>query len=290
MRLWLIIILIIAAVLIILSWPSAPRTSQVEGLRIVSLSPAITEILFELGLGRQIVGAAEYSDYPPEAKQIPRVGAYGEPNIELILRVRPGLVISQRISPEKMKLLQNKISPVCLVLLLKIDTLAEIVESVQKIAQATGTLERGQELVSGWQKKLKELDERFGHLAEADRVRVYVEVGSNPLRTCGPGTYLSEIIRLAGGKNLGDATGSLWPVISSETVVVWNPQVILVSGMTRPEDFKKEISSRLGWENIQAVKTGRIIELGDAYKRQGPRLFDQAEKLANILHAPGPQE
>lgn len=290
MKLWIAIILIIAAVLLILSWPSAQQTAQVEGLRIISLSPAITEILFELGLGPQIVGAAEFSDFPPQAKQIPRVGAYGEANIEIILRSKPQLLISQRISPEKMKLLQTNISPVCPVLLLKLDTLDEIIDSVQKIAQATGTTKRGRDLVAAWQKKLDRLNKRFSHLTQADRVTVYVEVGSNPLRTCGPGTYLSEIINLAGGKNLGDATGSLWPVIASETVVAWNPDVILVTGMKRTGDFKKEISSRLGWENIRAVKTGRIIELSDAYQRQGPRLFDHLQELADLLHTTGPQE
>jgi iron complex transport system substrate-binding protein len=113
---------------------------------------------------------------------------------------------------------------------------------------------------------------------------VYVEVGSNPLRTCGQGNYMSEIIDLAGGKNMGDAaTGSLWPVVASETVVVWNPEVILLLGMKRNEDFRQEMSSRLGWADIEVVKTGRIIELGDAYKRQGPRLFEELDKLAKMI-------
>ena len=286
MRLWLTVILMVAVVLVVLSWPNKVQEDQVEGLRIVSLSPAITEILFELGLGEQIVGVSKYSDYPAEARQIPRVGGYGEPNIELILRAEPGLVISQRISPEKIKLLRNKITAVCPLLVLKLDTLAEIIEGLQKIAQATGTSERGQDLARRWQRKIGELERRYGNPAEADRVRVYVEVGSNPLRTCGLGNYLSEMIRLAGGKNLGDAaTGSLWPVIASETVVVWNPEVILVSGMKRSGDFKKEISSRLSWGNIEAVKCERIFELGDACKRQGPRLFEELEKVAKIIRA-----
>ena len=286
MRLWLTIILIIAVVLVVLSWPNRLQEDMVEGLRIVSLSPAITEILFELGLGGQIVGAADFSDYPPAAERIPRVGGYGEPNIELILRSRPGLVITQRISPEKIKLLENKITPVCPVLVLKLDTLAEITEAVQMIAEATGTTKRGQELAGRWKKKIEKLQKRYGNMGEEDRMRVYVEVGSNPLRTCGLGNYMSEIITLAGGRNMGDAaTGSLWPVIASETVVVWNPEVILLLGMKRRGDFKQEISSRLSWGDIEAVKTGRIVELGDGYKRQGPRLFEEIEKLAEMIRA-----
>jgi ABC-type Fe3+-hydroxamate transport system substrate-binding protein len=95
---------------------------------------------------------------------------------------------------------------------------------------------------------------------------------------------MSELIGLAGGKNMGDAvTGSLWPVVASETVVVWNPEVILLLGMKRSENFEQEISSRLGWSDVEAVKTGRIIELGDAYKRQGPRLFEELDKLAKMI-------
>ena len=288
MRLWLTVILMIAVVLVVLSWPNRLQENPVEGLRIVSLSPAITEILFELGLGEQIVGAADYSDYPLEAEQIPRVGGYGEPNIELILRSRPGLVITQRISPAKIKQLENKIGPVCPVLVLKLDTLEEIIESMQVIAEATNTGKRGGELAERWKEKIEKLQKRYGDLSEKDRVRVYVEVGANPLRTCGQGNYMSEIITLAGGKNMGDAaTGSLWPVIASETVVVWNPEVILLLGMKRRGDFKKEIRSRLSWENIEAVKGERIFELGDACKRQGPRLFEELEKVARIIRANG---
>jgi len=274
----------VAVVLVVVSWPGKLQEDRVQGLRIVSLSPAITEILFELGLGKQLVGVSEYSDYPPEAELIPRMGGYGEPNIELILRSRPELVITQRISPENIRQLQNQIGPVCRVLVLKLDTLEEIIESMQVIAEATNTSKRGQELAERWQKKIEGLQKRYGNLDEKDRVRVYVEVGSNPLRTCGQGNYMSEIITLAGGKNMGDAaTGSLWPVIASETVVVWNPEVILLLGMKRSENFKQEISSRLGWADIEAVKTGKIIELGDAYKRQGPRLFEELDKLAKII-------
>ena len=284
MRVWLTIILMVAVVLVVVSWPGKLQEDRVQGLRIVSLSPAITEILFELGLGKQLVGVSEYSDYPPEAELIPRMGGYGEPNIELILRSRPELVITQRISPENIRQLQNQIGPVCRVLVLKLDTLEEIIESMQVIAEATNTSKRGQELAERWQKKIEGLQKRYGNLDEKDRVRVYVEVGSNPLRTCGQGNYMSEIITLAGGKNMGDAaTGSLWPVIASETVVVWNPEVILLLGMKRSENFKQEISSRLGWADIEAVKTGKIIELGDAYKRQGPRLFEELDKLAKII-------
>lgn len=284
MRVWLTIILMVAVVLVVVSWPGKLQEDRVQGLRIVSLSPAITEILFELGLGEQLVGVSEYSDYPPEAELIPRMGGYGEPNIELILRSRPELVITQRISPENIRQLQNQIGPVCRVLVLKLDTLEEIIESMQVIAEATNTSKRGQELAERWQKKIEGLQKRYGNLDEKDRVRVYVEVGSNPLRTCGQGNYMSEIITLAGGKNMGDAaTGSLWPVIASETVVVWNPEVILLLGMKRSENFKQEISSRLGWADIEAVKTGKIIELGDAYKRQGPRLFEELDKLAKII-------
>ena len=284
MRVWLTIILMVAVVLVVVSWPGKLQENRVQGLRIVSLSPAITEILFELGLGEQLVGVSEYSDYPPEAELIPRVGGYGEPNIELILRSRPELVITQRISPENIRQLQNQIGPVCRVLVLKLDTLEEIIESMQVIAEATNTSKRGQELAERWQKNIEGLQKRYGNLDEKDRVRVYVEVGSNPLRTCGQGNYMSEIITLAGGKNMGDAaTGSLWPVIASETVVVWNPEVILLLGMKRSENFKQEISSRLSWGDIEAVKTGKIIELGDAYKRQGPRLFEELDKLAKII-------
>ncbi len=288
MKIWLTIILIIAAVLVILSWRSTLERSQVEGLRIVSLSPAITEILFELGVGEQIVGASEHSDYPPEAKRIPQVAKYGDPNIELIIRAKPDLVIGQEIAAGKNKLLQSKVGGVCPVVLLKTDTLEEIIVATERIAEATGSEQRGRELVGGWRKTRAQLEKRYGGLADKDRPRVYVDLGTDLLRTCGPGTYLSQMIRLAGGRNLGDAaTGSLWPIVSSETVVVWNPQVILVLGMKRSGGCKERISSRLSWGNIEAGRSGRSVQLSDAFNRQGPRLFEEAEELARIIAGEG---
>lgn len=283
MKVWIIIILIVGAILGGLTWRSTTQ-QQISGQRIIALSPAITEIVFELGLGEQIVGASEHSDYPPEAKQILRMGKYGDPNIELILWANPDLVISQRISSDEMMLMQNELAGVSKFLLLKADTLAEIVESTQRIAQATNTAERGQKLTDRWQRKIEQLEAQNAQLPDEERVRVYVEIGANPLQTCGPGNYLSQMIHLAGGKNLGDATtGNRWPIISSETVVVWNPQLILVLGMKRTGGFKEQISSRLGWDNIEAVRTGRIVELPEEFNRQGPRLFEVAGQLAQII-------
>ena len=284
MRVWIAIILIVGLVLVGLTWLRTPEQRAVQGRRIVSLSPATTEILFELGLGDEIVGVSEHSDYPAEAKQIPTLGQYGEANVEPILKAAPDLVVGQMISPEKSKLLQQSVSPVCKVLLLKVDTLAEIIAATERIAQATGTEKKGKELTDAWQKTVAKMERLYGKLPQSQRVRVYVEVGANPLRTCGRGNYLSEMTELAGGKNMGDAVkGSLWPIVSSETVLSWNPQVILVMGMEKSSNYREQISSRLGWRDIEAVKTGRIYKLGDAFNRQGPRLFAEAEKLAEII-------
>ena len=289
MKLLVAIILAVAVILVGLALLRQPQLRQVTGQRIVSLSPAITEILFELGLGGQIVGTSEYSDYPPAAKQIPQVAKYGDPNIELILQTKPDLVIGQEIGPGKNKLLKTQLAPTCQVLLLKTDTLEDILTATEDIAEATGTKQRGRELLDAWRKTIARLEKRYADLAEKDRPRVYVDLGTDLLQTCGSGTYFSQMIRLAGGKNLGDAAGALWPIVNSETVVVWNPQLILVLGMRPGSDFKKRISARLSWNNIDAVKTGRIIVLGDEFNRQGPRLFEAAEELAQIIAAQHPR-
>lgn len=286
MRILLLVIVLVAAVLIGLSLYRAQETPEVQGIRIVSLSPAVTEILFELGLGQQIVGTSEFSDFPPQAKEITRIGGYHDPNVEQILRLKPDLVVGQRIGQDKIKQLQQKVGAACRLLLVKVDSLNEIMVATVSIAEATGKGEQGKALANSWRATIDGLKSRYGNVGRQDRLRVFVEVSGNPLQTAGPGSYISELIGLAGGHNVGDEAVGLWPVISSETVMKWNPQVILVVGMTRSDDFKKEISSRLGWEGIEAVKTRRIIELGDAYKRQGPRLFEHAEELARIIHGP----
>ena len=212
------------------------------------------------------------------------MGTYGDPNIELILRARPDLLVGQEIAPQKNELLRTQVGAGCRVLLVKTDTLAEIIDSTEQMAEAAMVGERGRELVKQWQQKMAELKERYGSLAQKHRPRVYVEVASNPLQTCGAGTYLSQMIELLGGRNVGDAAGKLWPVISSEMVVVWDPQVILVMGMPRGGDYAQEITSRLGWNGMAAVRSGRIIELTDELERQGPRLFQASERLARMIH------
>ena len=287
MRVWLLVIALVVALLVALSIMRSEPEREVEGQRIVSLSPAMTEILFELELGEQIVGVSAYSDYPPQASRLPEVGSYHDPTVERILKLKPDLVLGQRIGPDKTRLLQEQLDSHCELLILKVDSLAEIMHAAREIAEAAGCPEKGRELAHQWDQSIERLRQRYGQIPEGERIAVYVEIGANPLRTAGDGSYMSELLGLIGARNVGDAVKiNLWPVVSSEAVIKWNPQVILLLGMQRSSNVRQEISSRLGWDRIEAVKNGRIIELPDAYKRQGPRLFAHAERLAEMIHHP----
>lgn len=249
--------------------------------RIVSLVPSTTEILFALGLGGKIAGVDRWSDYPPEAKSKPVVGDLNT-DIEKVLAQKPDLVIggasANRMGVEALRKLGVTVYTV------EPKTIAEVEQSIKEIGRLTNAAAKAEEVVSAMERKRTAVQAKLQEIPDDRKPLVYVEVApASELFTAGEGTFMDELVTLAGGRNaFRDLSG--WAKISSEQVIARNPQVILSThGVTA--DVLKEMENRPGWNGIPAVKERRVIAVDtNLVSRPGPRLADGLEQFAKAIH------
>ncbi|MGB4044293.1 MAG: cobalamin-binding protein [Thermacetogeniaceae bacterium] len=249
--------------------------------RIVSLTPSNTEILFALGLGEKVVGVTSYCDYPEEAKDKPKIGDL-KGNVEAIVASEPDLVLAKGIlnddAVEKLRKLDRP------VLCLDPESIEGVYRAIELIAKATGTNEKGEEIIGEMKEKIDSVEKKVAKIPQEERLRVFIEVGSDPLYTAGKETFVDELVVLAGGINIADDIKG-YQMYSSEAVVKNNPDVIL-SADSYYVDIKQEIKKRAGWEEIKAVQEGKVIDELDTnlLNRPGPRSALAVELIAKALY------
>ena len=264
--------------------PASPPT------RIVSTSPSITETLFALGLGDRVVGVSAYCRFPPEAATRARVGTFLRPDAELIAGLRPDLVVVHEVSTGIDRKLASLGIPFVIV---ERGTLASVFSSIRQIAGAAGAPDRAQTLVAGIERRLAAV-RRAG--AVTPHPRVLFIIGRSPgmladLVGVGPGSYLNDVIDIAGGKNVLAIAGQPeYPRISMETVLRLDPDVIVDTvdmGETEVERRQRQpINERLwhAYGTLTAVKTRRLhAATTDALVVPGPRVVEAAEWVAALL-------
>ncbi|WLD58943.1 cobalamin-binding protein [Salinispirillum sp. LH 10-3-1] len=199
---------------------------QQPAQRIVSLVPHATELMFEIGAGHLVIGAAEYSDYPEAAKAIPRVGDYFALNLEAILSLQPDLVLawhSSNVSSQLETLAQLNIP----IYFTDPQNIAMIAETQRDLGSLTGRAAQGEQVA---QKLLQAMTDLRSEYGDRERLRVFYQVWHDPIFTISNRNFIGELITLCGGENIfGDAT-MLAPQVGRESVVAGNPQVILGGG------------------------------------------------------------
>ena len=249
--------------------------------RIVSLTPSNTEILFALGLGEKVVGVTSYCDYPEEAKDKPKIGDL-KGNVEAIVASEPDLVLAKGIlNDDAVEKLRKLDIPV---LCLDPESIEGVYRAIELIAKATGTNEKGEEIIGEMKEKIDSVEKKVAKIPQEERLRVFIEVGSDPLYTAGKETFVDELVVLAGGINIADDIKG-YQMYSSEAVVKNNPDVIL-SADSYYVDIKQEIKKRAGWEEIKAVQEGKVIYELDTnlLNRPGPRSALALELIAKALY------
>jgi iron complex transport system substrate-binding protein len=261
-----------------------------EPQRIVSMAPSTTEILFALGLGGRVVGVTDYCNYPPVVNELKRngslivIGGYWTPDKEKIAAVKPDLVIGYASVPSHIEVAKTLESMNVTVLLLFPRYLNDVLDNIVLIGKACGKLKEAQELVDKLRARVEGIVEKVHGLP---KVKVYFELWFDPLMSAGPGTFIDELISLAGGENVFHDSQSSWPVVDSEQVMLKNPEVIVLPD-TYMSDYNvsiEQVKSRPGWQVISAVKNDRIYFIDDdIIFRPGPRLVDALETLARYIH------
>jgi iron complex transport system substrate-binding protein len=254
-------------------------------VKVVSMAPSNTEILFAVGAGDQVIGRDEFSDYPAEAAELPSIGGgFGDYNLEAIVDLQPDLVLAAEINtPEQVKALTDL--GLTVFLLANPTSLEEMYTNLLMIADLTGHLEETEVLVQELQDRVAAVDNAVASVEDIPTT-FYELDATDPSApwTAGAGTFIDTLISQAGGQNIASDLEGQYLQLSIEEILVRDPQVILLGdaayGIT-PES----IQERNGWSNLNAVVNDRIYAFDDNLaSRPGPRLVDGLEELAKLLH------
>ncbi len=248
--------------------------------RIVSLTPSVTETLFAVGVGAEVVGVSEYCDYPPQVRRLPKIGSFITPNLEAVVALRPTLVIGLPSSADVREIRALRAMGVATVAVSGDDSLAEIEASIIKIGRATGHQQSAGYLVEQIQARISSIEERLAGVAPR---RVLMVVGHQPLVAVGPGTYLDELLRLAHAHNIADGSAQSWPRLSLEYILELQPDVILDGQMGTDPRAPARFWSR--YPSIPAVRNRRVFGYpDDPVLHPGPRFAQTLELIARLIH------
>ncbi len=219
--------------------------------RIVSLAPNLTELLFELGVGSQIVGVTTYCVYPPETRRIEKIGGFINPSLEKILSLEPTLVFSEHWT-------SSKTVPTLRRLGLKVVevpspfSLAEIYQLMRITGEAIGRAERAEQLIQAMMDQVQQIREKAKSFPR--RPTLYVEIDP-PSWTIGSKSFVNEAVSLCGAQNIFADVSRPALQVSKEVIVVKDPEIILSFDASA-----SEISRRPGWHRIRAVRNGSVID------------------------------
>jgi iron complex transport system substrate-binding protein len=249
--------------------------------RIISLAPNITEILFALDAGGRVVGVTEFSNYPPEAQNLPKVGTYIKPNIERMVELLPDIVIATADGDKEgeVKKLDSLGIPVYVI---NPKDINGILETIREVGKLIGSTDEANELTTVMEEKIRDVRER---VSKYPKVRVLLELGIDPVITISSGTFQDDLIGLAGGINIAAGERVRYPRFSIEEVIVRAPEVIIITSMTSVEDHGQGFKRWSRWETIPAVKDGRIYLIdSDIIDRPSPRIVCGLEALSRFFH------
>jgi len=257
--------------------------------RIVSTTPAITETLFALGLGSRVVGVSTYCHYPPEATTRTRIGTYLQPNLETILRLKPDLVIMEKLAPQTMDQLQR-----ASIRIAQISTgdLATNLQMIEDIGRAAGAATEGKALRTRVEKELGAIRSSIPSTQTRRKVIFIVGRATDKLEgivaSGGRGSYLNELIAIAGGVNVLADSPLSYPKVSLEAILRLRPDVIIDMGdMADTVNVKEEHKQavRKLWSARPELRNTKVEPVAsDIYVVPGPRMVDAARAIYRIIH------
>ncbi len=258
------------------------REIRIQALpkRIISLAPSITEMLFALGLGERIVGVTSYCDFPVEAKRIEKVGDTLNPNLERLIALKPDLVVITTAS--QLERLSEQLSRQGIhVYVVNPQTVREVALSIFGLGMATGTSAQGKKIQDDMLQRIASVEARVESLPKP---KVLYVLQAAPLITAGQKTFITDLIRLAGGQSITGDEPMDYPQLSRETAIARAPEVI-VAPASHGTELVKEEASRKDLAATPALKMNRIVRVNpDWVDRPGPRIVDGLEQLAEGLH------
>jgi iron complex transport system substrate-binding protein len=277
------IIVIVSIVIVALLFLYKHSISSEKRLRIISLAPSTTEILFALGLDKEIMGVSQFCNYPKEAQSKERIGTFSEPNIERILSLKPDIIfctgLEQIVIIEKLRQLNLNMC------ISDPSDIKGLFDSIEEIGELTDKKDAAQILIRKMKADIESVTLITKKIPENNRLKVFVEIWHDPLMTVGNSSFVDELIRLAGGINIANDTKRPYSVFSPEEVIRRNPDCIILAYMDQPGG-PDIVKSRLGWRDISAVKNNRIYNdiNPDLFLRPGPRVTEGLKEIYKRLY------
>jgi iron complex transport system substrate-binding protein len=246
--------------------------------RVICLVPSVTDAVFALGSGDDVVAVSDYTTYPPEALKKPSIGSLVKPSIETILSFHPDLVLGTSIpgAAETATQLESVGIPVYLV---DPRGLAGILRSVESLGEALNRTPQADALNASLTRRVAAVKART---AGKPAPRVLVPVWYDPIITIGRHAFITEIIEAAGAKSVTDDLIPDWPQISMEAVIARAPGALLL--IRGGKVTIATLQNRPGWSSLTAVQKGRVYYVDNGIQVPSPVAIDALEELAKEFH------
>jgi iron complex transport system substrate-binding protein len=246
--------------------------------RIITLAPHATELLYAAGAGDRLIGTVEYSDFPPAAKKVPRVGSYDRFDLEAISALKPDLIIAWETGNPAAQV--DKLKALGLtVYVTQPNRMEDVAGQLERFGRLAGTEATADAAAAQFRQRLETLRRNN---SGKPKIRVFYQIWITPLMTVGGPQIITSAIQLCGGENVFGHLTQMAPTVSVEAVLAADPEAIVATGMgdARPEwlnDWNK-------WPRMMAVKRGNLFHIHpDLMQRHTPRILDGAEKLCADL-------
>lgn len=246
--------------------------------RIISLAPHLTELLFSIGAGRRVVGVIEHSDFPEEAKALPRVGDASRIDMERILSLRADLVVAWQSgnSAADIKKLERMGMPVYVT---EPRRLSDVAALLRGLGRLTGRQAKAREMAGAYLEKLEALRHKY---QDARPVTVFYQIWQRPLMTISGRHIISDAIRLCGGRNVFSDLEAVAPTVDLEAVIAAQPEVIIANGAAGDDGTVQEFWS--AWPTLVAVERRHVYTIpSSAMARPSLRIMEGVEALCGIL-------
>ena len=244
--------------------------------RIVSMMPASTEILFAMGAGPLLVGRSEFDKWPDAALAVPDLGPGLRPNVEALLGARPDLVILYASEDNRAAARRLRDAGIRTAAF-KVDSIEQFDRITRLLGRLTGDSARGA-LVADT--VMRTLDSVRALTRELKRVSVVMPAYEQPLLVIGGGSFMSQLVEIAGGRNVYDSIPLPSPAVTFEDLIRRNPDAVLA-----PPDYAETLRASTRWRTLPAVRAGRVLHLDTALVyRPATRLGEGALSLALLLH------
>lgn len=282
--------LVITILVIASSWTGlapAAQTAKASPMRIISLVPSVSEMLFAIGEGRRLVGVSTYDRFPPEVSNIPRVGGLVDPDVERIIALRPDLVVLYRTQAELVQRLDRAGIPY---FPYAHSVLADIADTLRAIGARIGVAARAETVAAEMERSLATIRKATSRLPHPTTLLVFGRDPASLRNVYASGGYgfLHDMLEVAGGTNVFGDVQQERVQASTEILLARHPDVIIelrYGDSLATADIPKEL---LVWNtlgSVPAVKNHRIHALvGDEFVVPGPRVVEATRKLAHTLH------